>query len=529
MATIPLPALHLNPPAEQPNVLDQYARLQQLANMQQNAPLQRQALQQSVQEGQLEIQQKQQQLQDSQTLRSISTDPSLIQKDVNGKPTGYDFEGYFNKAAQSGVSPQTLAGLQKSMSDGTLAQANASKAQREIASTVNGQAYDHLEGLRGATDPAQRQQLWSSAVQFAQQNAQILKINPAQFPQEAPDDKELSAIEAALGMHAQQLADAGKIAERNKNAQQAAEAAAGTAQKQAETNFYAQNGGAPGVPAEVQQQADWLKKNPGKGPADFLKWKLQNTPSAMIMGNQFAPGDPGLDLAAENYRLTGQMPAGMARSPGSTKAIIDRAAALDQQAGGAGIAANKGILQANTDSLKKLQTNFDQVSAFESTAQKNIDLLQQAAQKIPDLGTRMANVPVRMILNSAVGTPEMASFKTALNTAQTEAAKVLNSSNASGVLSDSARHELQQLVDGNMTYPAMVASLNTLRQDMNNRHVSYEQQIGDIQSRIKGSGSSSAAPVAAPNGLSVTAPNGKVYTFKDQASADAFKQKAGIQ
>jgi hypothetical protein len=31
------------------------------------------------------------------------------------------------------------------------------------------------------------------------------------------------------------------------------------------------------------------------------------------------------------------------------------------------------------------------------------------------------------------------------------------------------------------------------------------------------------------NTLSVQAPNGKTYTFKDQASADAFKQKAGIQ
>jgi hypothetical protein len=30
-------------------------------------------------------------------------------------------------------------------------------------------------------------------------------------------------------------------------------------------------------------------------------------------------------------------------------------------------------------------------------------------------------------------------------------------------------------------------------------------------------------------GITVTAPNGKVYPFKDQASADAFKKEAGIK
>ena len=47
-------------------------------------------------------------------------------------------------------------------------------------------------------------------------------------------------------------------------------------------------------------------------------------------------------------------------------------------------------------------------------------------------------------------------------------------------------------------------------------------QDGSISSGTQQNG----AP-AAP--ISVSAPNGKVYSFKDQASADAFKKKAGIQ
>jgi hypothetical protein len=227
-----------------------------------------------------------------------------------------------------------------------------------------------------------------------------------------------------------------------------------------------------------------------------------------------AQNSDALDLAANNYRQTGQMPAGFSRSPQTTSAIIARAAQLDQQNGGAGIAANKAMLGSYTDALKKLQTNFSQVQAFEQTAEKNMDLLQTTAAKIPDLGTRFANVPVRMISGSMIGTDNMAAFKTALNTAQTEAAKVLNSSNASGVLSDSARHELQEVIDGNMPLSAMVASLNTLKQDMGNRTAAYQQQIGDLQNRIKGTGQPGGAAGAPQEGATKVNSHGDKIVFR---------------
>lgn len=497
MASIPLPALDIRPPAQQASPLEQYGQLLALRNQQQNAPLQRQAFQQQVEAGQLENQQRQLQLQDAQTLRSLS--PNFVKKDSQGNVIGYDFDGLFSGAAKAGVSPQTLATLQKSISDATLAKANSSKAQLENQQTLNNQAFQHLEGLRGTIDPAERQQLWQQAVQWTAQNAGSLGINPQQLPQQAPDDNGLNTIEASLGMHAQQLTDASKTAELQSSKAKTAESQANTLKAQAETNFYAQNGGAPGVPAETVQMDSYLKNNPGKTPQDFLLWKLQHTPTAMVMGNQLG-GDqnqPALDFAAQNYRQTGQMPSGLYRSPGTITAIIQRAAQLDQQQGGAGLAANSAEFKANEASLRKLQTNYDQVQSFEETASKNMDLLQQTAQKIPDLGTRLANIPVRMINDKMIGTANMAAFKTALATAQTEAAKVLNSSNATGVLSDSSRHELQDIIDGNMPLPAMVASLNTLKQDMANRTQAYQMQIGDIQRRIKGVTPSS--PNAAPN------------------------------
>ena len=66
MATIPLPALDVRPPQQEPNLLSQYAQLQQLKNQQVMQPLQQQALQQEVQGGALDLKIKQQQIKDQQ-------------------------------------------------------------------------------------------------------------------------------------------------------------------------------------------------------------------------------------------------------------------------------------------------------------------------------------------------------------------------------------------------------------------------------------------------------------------------------
>jgi hypothetical protein len=221
---------------------------------------------------------------------------------------------------------------------------------------------------------------------------------------------------------------------------------------------------------------------------------MKNSPSALVMNNQLGGqgNSDALDFAADNYRRTGQLPAGFSRSPQTTAAVITRAAELDKQAGGQGIATNKAEYQSDLGSLKNLQKNADFVGAFESTAAKNIDMALNKAAAIPDLGARFMNTPIRMINDKMLGTREMAEFKAALATAQTESAKVLNSANASGVLSDSARREVEDITSGNLSLNAMKGQWNVIKQDMKNRSESYHQQITDIQGRIKGTGSASA-------------------------------------
>lgn len=482
MGSIPLPALDVRPPAPAPDPMEQYGRLMQLRNMQaqqQMIPVQQQIMRQEAQSGQIGVEMQQ---------REMASQSALMDAYAN---SGGDFDKAFTTAEKSGkVLPQDLIKLRQT-------QLQMQNEALRLVSTRGDLAVKQGDMMAGAADAVRNAPAQDRAQVYQQQIAQLGQagVDISQVPQQYPGDQAFNMMWLGIQSHKQALANAQQQAKATEETAQAKAAQATTAQKQAETAWYAQNGGVPGVSTNAMQQADWLKKNPGKGPSDFLLWKQEHAPWAMMMNQNLLGGqnnEQALDFAANYYRQTGQLPSLAYRSVATGQAVIQRAAQLDAQQGGSGIAANKEILAANTASLRKLQTNYDQVQAFEGTAEKNIDLLQETAKNIPDLGARFANVPVRMLNARMLGTENMAKFNTALNTAQTEAAKVLNSSNATGVLSDSARHELQAIIDGNLSYKALVGSLNTLKQDMANRTQAYQLQIKGIQDRIKGAGTGAA-------------------------------------
>lgn len=236
---------------------------------------------------------------------------------------------------------------------------------------------------------------------------------------------------------------------------------------------------------DQQEMADYIGKHPGKGASDYAAWKASLAPKASNDAASAAAGglgDAALDNAAEMYWSKGVLPAGgrgqavMAQN----HKIMARAAELHP---GESIVEGSSIFKANEASLKHLQTNFDQVTAFENTAGKNLDVFLKQAKKVVDSGIPLINQPVRTVVGKMGGEDQVA-FDTARTTALTEIAKVLNSSNASGVLSDSARHEVEGLIGKDATLAQIYSAANILKQDMANRHESYADQIKDIQNRM---------------------------------------------
>jgi hypothetical protein len=243
-------------------------------------------------------------------------------------------------------------------------------------------------------------------------------------------------------------------------------------------------------PVDQQEMNSYLTaaKVPGetlppeqRTPASFVSWKAKQSPMAVVMGNQLQGA--AVDQAAQRYLTDGSLPAGFSRSPGTTSAIVNRAAQIAPEQN---IASNKATYQADTGSLKKLQQQFDAMDAFEGTALRNLDLYAQTAKKVYDLGARFANVPLRLITAKMIGTDNMAALNAARQAATAEVAKVLGSATGSGVLSDSQKKEAQDVADGNLPMSATMAVVDTLKQDMANRHQSYLQDIAAIKKRLSG-------------------------------------------
>jgi hypothetical protein len=463
-----------------------------------------QVQQQQIQAGGLENQSRQMDLDSKRALQKAYMD-------ANGDP-----DKTTQLAAKYGAQPQALLQWQSSVLDQKMKTLDLVSKQGDIAKV-------QADAMQGAHDAVSQADPASKPIVYQQQLMGLKQrgIDVSQLPPQYPGDQQFALMGATVKTHSQMVDEALKNSEVQKNTAQAGAAVASqgkenadTAKTNAEMQFYKQNGGAPGVSPEQMQMSDWMKKNPGKGPADFLKYKA----SIPITMQQSLLTPQATAMAGQMYQQTGQLPTGM-RSPGMSAGILNQAAAAP--GGVPNIAGNKMAYAADTHSLDSLQKNFDQVTAFENTAGKNLDVFLNTAKKVVDSGSPLVNTPLRNISSKVAGSENMAAFNAARVTALTEISKVLNSSNASGVLSDSARSEVAGLIGPNATLKQVYSAANILKQDMANRHQAYVDQISAIKQRGGGQQAAPAQHVAGgtANGLTEgqtgTGSDGKKYVVKN--------------
>lgn len=197
MASIPLPALAVQPP---PSATDQVAKLltiRQLLGQQQTQQLQQQGMAQ-------ENQQRALALQDQQTMRSLA--PKYVTKDANGNSTGFDYQGFLNGAAGAGVSANTTTALAKNVADLQNVLATKQKTELENIGTLNDKARGHLEALRTTTDPTKRQAALDQALGFMKQN----NLDASNIPTDASKigNSDLDYYEAHLALGDQLVKEA---------------------------------------------------------------------------------------------------------------------------------------------------------------------------------------------------------------------------------------------------------------------------------------------------------------------------------
>ncbi len=552
MPGIPLPALAIRPPAPPPNPLQQFGQLLGLRTVAQEEPLEVRRMAERNQ--QLGLQNQMQQLnladiaaqekafqnlsgtQDQPTgaIARRGTQPSSTgapTSGVSGKGTG-GVLGVLNHYIPTlmktpGVLPSTIFGAVQ----------NIEKLYNTASETAK---YDAETGTTNLATEIKRNDLVSGELK------NLLKLPSAQLvPALVSTTQSLSRqglIGPDIAQQAMAMAQSGNPemirnklgflsnsmlarSEIMKNAQEEASAKSSTESatlKQVQLAYDQAHGLVPGVSPTQQMFADWMQAHPGENPDQFARFTGQQSPMYQVANEQFL--SPEAQSALGNlYGQTGHMAPGLSRSP-ATAAGVAEAAAEQAGLGGSSLGSQQANYAANAASLRHLTQNYDAVQAFEGTAQRNIDLLQAAASKIPDWRARYANIPIRALSGSVLGTKQMAAFRSALTTAQTEVAKVLNSANLSGQLSDSARHELQQVIDGNLSYNAMVSTLKMVQADMHNRTTAYRSQLESIRHRI---GLQTRIKIGPDNTIEVRG-KGR-YRFKSAAVLQQFMNEAGMQ
>lgn len=449
-------------------------------------------LQQQQQERDLQMQQQRRQMADQDALTKTLAQYDPKQHSIADIPKLVTSNGGSGEAAlkaQAGLVAQKQNLLK--LSDDQFAQ------EQKKADAIQG-LHDEVT----QADPLDKQNVYSQGLRKLAQ----IGVDTSQEPPQYPGDAEFAKHLPAIRLHSAIIAETEKARQLKAEEQKAQAAADEAANKQwekfpelgmmvntktGEQKSVSGGGLMPPGMIEAKYVAIAQRKAQGlpvsKEDNSFLngveRYK-KIVPVAQVQIQSGLLNDQAKQMAAQLYQQTGQLPAGM-RSPAMAGQILNTAAG----APGAeipNIAANKAEFQSNEGSLKALQKNFDQVTAFENTAGKNLDNFLAQAKKVVDFGSPLVNMPLRKAATMVTGSENQAAFNAARTTALTEISKVLNSSNASGVLSDSARHEVEGLIGPNATLKQIYSAANILKQDMANRHQAYQDQISEIKGRLGG-------------------------------------------
>lgn len=211
----------------------------------------------------------------------------------------------------------------------------------------------------------------------------------------------------------------------------------------------------------------------GKAPPD-----IRLTPEALdLRAWQYLSGDPramtNLGRGAQGVETIAQ--------------ITNRAAQLNLERGGTAqqIGRRTAEYRANQASLAKMTQSYDAIVAFEQTAVRNGEILKALAQKVDATGVPAAERWIRAGRQAIAGDADVAQFMAQMQVYRTEAARILTNPNLTGVLSDTARKEIEEFMKGGASAKQIVAVVDLMKRDFGNRKITLEQQISDIRDRLE--------------------------------------------
>jgi hypothetical protein len=230
--------------------------------------------------------------------------------------------------------------------------------------------------------------------------------------------------------------------------------------------------------------------------------KMEKIPqdANVVAGGQIS-GD-ALELAAQGYLMDRKLPTNLGRGQQgarNTIKIMDRAAALAKESGMTSeeTAINQILAKAKSLALAQNTKDLAAIRPYNAMLEKNGDIAISLAEKAISTNAKLANRSINWLKQNASDNPDVAEFLAQARIVTTEAARVLNNPRLVGQLTDSARHEMEGILNGDMPLESFTRVVRRLQSDGKNRVDAMVEENNSLKQSIR---RPNAAGQAAPAG-----------------------------
>ena len=232
----------------------------------------------------------------------------------------------------------------------------------------------------------------------------------------------------------------------------------------------------PGDPRHKDYAAAILKETMGAGPA------------AATLTTAGKLDDAAIDDLAIQSLYDANALAGYRRDPKMMSVIANKRVKLMKDAGitSEDVVSGRAGFKADTASLNKITPQYDAITAFENTAIRNGKILVELANKVDTTGVPVAERWIRAGRKEIGGDADVAKFNAQMNLYRAEAARILTQPNLTGVLTDTARKEMEEVISNSATSKQITEVVSLLERDFGNRKHTLEEQIAAIRTRMRG-------------------------------------------
>jgi len=223
------------------------------------------------------------------------------------------------------------------------------------------------------------------------------------------------------------------------------------------------------------------------------KVKSQVTNVNVGGGTSGMSGD-AVTLAANNYLLTGQLPAMGMGGAAQKMIILNKAAQLakDQGIDARDIQGQIAGLKADSGALKNDEKQYDLMHKAELQAQGAAKLLRASSANYGRTNVKFVN-SLEALGREAVNDPKLADLQMKLLAFGREYYKVTTNAYASASeLSIGAQAAADKMLNASSSYAALEAKINAAEQEMGNTNKTFLQTIAERKGKISSKGSGTA-------------------------------------